>query len=325
MTEPGVQTDLAYYESIDRLLNVEARIAKTPIGVVPQLYSFARRERPLSYEITRALLDRPKARIGFLTGMYLPPHFPLGEMDGPLGGLVLARALAPLGYSVTLIMEEQVNEVALRLVPISGAAGVAFVDGNVLDAAGVKVLVERMDVLITSERLGVNAKGVRHTINGTRAELVNPYPWPDELVRAMHDAGKLSIGIGDGGNEIGFGAVYEQAREIVPNGKTCRCPCADGIVTSTATTMLFPVNVSNFGVYGIIAGIAMALGRPDIVHRPEMERSLLPAGLAAGFVDGGTGMAEQSEDGVPLSGSVGFVAVLEAIVSNALRDFVRPF
>jgi hypothetical protein len=319
------ETDLVYYENIDRLLNVEARIKKTPVGVVPRLYSLVRRERPISYEIASALLERPSARIGFVTGIFLPPHFPLGEIDGPIGGLVFARALTALGYSVSLIMERQINEAAARLVPIVGAEKVEFVDGNVLDARGVRALTERLDVVITSERLGVNAKGVRHTINGTKAELVNPYSWPDELVKSMNAAGKLTIGIGDGGNEIGFGAVFEQAREFVPNGKSCRCPCADGIITSTATKLLFPVNVSNFGAYGIIAAMGLALGRQDILHTPEMERSVLPAALGAGFVDGGTGLAEQSQDGIPLSGSVAFVAVIEAIVSNALRDFVRPF
>jgi hypothetical protein len=319
-------TDLAYFENIDRLLNVEARIKKTPIGVVPQLYALVRKERPLSYEIATALLERPKARIGFVTGIFLPPHFPLGEIDGPIGGLVFARALSAVGYSVSLIMERQINEAAGRLVPMLGAEkAVGFVDGNVLDAAGVRALTERLDVVITSERLGQNAKGARHTINGTRAELVNPYSWPDELVKEMNDAGKLTIGIGDGGNEIGFGAIYKQAREIVPNGKSCRCPCADGIVTSTATKMLFPVNVSNFGAYGIIAAMGLALGRQDILHDAATERSVLPAALGAGFVDGGTGLAEQSQDGIPLAGSVAFVALLQAIVSNALRDFVRPF
>src|SRR4029077_8989172 len=112
------------------------------------------------------------ARIGFVTGIFLPPHFPLGEIDGPIGGLVFARALTSIGYRVSLIMERQINDAASSLGGIAGATQTALFDGNLLDAQGVQALVRDLDVVITSERLGVNAKGVRHTINGTRAELL---------------------------------------------------------------------------------------------------------------------------------------------------------
>lgn len=325
VTGPGPGVDLNPYENIDRLLNVELRIAKAPMGIVGQLYRHVRGELPLSYQIGRALLDRPGARIGFVTGVYLPPYFPAGEIDGPIGGLVFARVLGQLGYPVLLLMEQQVIEATRPLGPVAGATAVQFHDGNRLGPRDIARLVDELDVVIASERLGSNAKGVRHTINGTRADLPSPYPWPDELVRAMNRAGKLTIGIGDGGNEIGFGKIYEFARQVVPNGQRCRCPCMDGIVTATATGLLFPVNVSNFGVYGLIAALGLATRRPELLHDAATERALLAAAIRSGFVDGGTGLPEEAEDGVPGSGAAAFVALLQALVANALRDFVRPF
>lgn len=181
------------------------------MGVVGRLYQHVRGELPLSYQLSRALLDRPSARIGFVTGVYLPPFFPAGEIDGPIGGLVFARALGQLGYSVLLIMEQQVIEATRPLGPVAGAAAVQFLDGNRLGPTEIARPVDGFDIVIASERLGSNAKGVRHTINGTRADLPSPYSWPDELVRATNRAGKPTIGIGDGGNEIGFGKIETAA------------------------------------------------------------------------------------------------------------------
>jgi hypothetical protein len=318
------KASISPFENIDRLLNVEIRIAKSPADAVPKLYRLVRRELPLSYEVSQALLGKPRCRIAFVTGV-VNPHFPVGEIDGPIGGLVFARAMHSLGYKVSLVMEKAVIESSRKLVATARAEGIEFIDGDALDAAGVQELVEKFDMAIASEKVGLNGKGVRHSINGTPVNETESFPWPDEFIVAMNRAAKLTIGFGDGGNEIGFGKVYREARDIVPNGKSCRCRCADGIVTRTATQLLFPVNVSNFGVYGLVAAVAIALRQKELVHDEQTEAALLREAVNAGIRDGGTGLLEPAEDGVPAYGAVGLVAMLRALVENALRDFVRPF
>jgi hypothetical protein len=324
----GLQVDWTRlpFENIDRLLLVEMRIANSTEGIVPQLYDLARGRGPLSQEIAGAILERPRAKVGFLTGVYFPPHFPVGEIDGPIGGLVLARALGELGYATTLVMEGEVISATQKLVPIARAGNARFVDGNELtDAVGVSALVKDLDVLIASERIGVNSRGVRHSINGTLLQPSPAFPWPDALVETMNQSGKLTIGLGDGGNEIGFGKIYESGREIVPYGRRCQCPCGDGMFTRTATQLLWPVNVSNLGVYGLIAAIGLSLRRPDLLHDEDTERALLREAIGAGFRDGGTGLPEEAQDGIPAIGAIGLVMMLRALVSNAVRDFKRPF
>jgi hypothetical protein len=74
------------------------------------------------------------------------------------------------------------------------------------------------------EKTGPNAKGVHHSIMGTAKN-------PDETGHAFHLAeaakarGIVTIGVGDGGNEIGNGLIYDAARQIQPYGLKCQCDC----------------------------------------------------------------------------------------------------
>jgi hypothetical protein len=54
---------------------------------------------------------------------------------------------------------------------------------------------------------------------------------PDETGHAFHLAeaakarGIVTIGVGDGSNEIGNGLIYDAARQIQPYGLKCQCDC----------------------------------------------------------------------------------------------------
>lgn len=314
------------YDNIDRLLLVEARIRGMVAGVVPRLYAHVRADGPpLCLRAADAILSRPEAHVGVVTGVYWPPHFPSGEIDGPIGALVLSRGLSMLGYSCSIIMEAAVIEPA-RKVADEMRWNVEFMDsGSLVDRDSVVAASEGLDIVIASERVGVNRQGIRHSINGTPFEASPLFPWADELVDRVTANGGVSIGFGDGGNEIGFGQIYDYAQEIVPQGLDCGCECGGGIVTRTATQHLLPVNVSNLGVYGLLAALALATKRPEILHSSDAERRLLAAAVDAGMKDGGTGLYERAQDGIPESGAAGLVDMLAAIVENGLREYSRQF
>ena len=91
------------FENIDRLLLVELRERNSAAGIIPRMYPIARGEGdPLSYRTAKALLNRPDAKVGIVTGVVLPSFMPHGEIDGLPGSVILGRALGKLGYEVSI-------------------------------------------------------------------------------------------------------------------------------------------------------------------------------------------------------------------------------
>ena len=97
------------------------------------------------------------------------------------------------------------------------------------------------------------------------------------------------------------------------------------MVTATATSILWPVNVSNFGVYGTVAGLAMLTEQPDLALTADELLKALDVSVAAGAVDGGTGLLVPGEDGIPAVTAAAFVQILYTIVQKNFAAFERPF
>jgi hypothetical protein len=103
-----------------------------------------------------------------------------------------------------------------------------------------------------------------------------------------------TIGIGDGGNEIGMGKIpWRTIRRNVPNGGViaCRVPTHHLVVSGT----------SNWGAYGLAAGVWHAARRrpPAELFSPERERRILQAMIDRGpLVDGVSGRPTLSVDGL---------------------------
>src|SRR5262249_9814033 len=102
-----------------------------------------------------------------------------------------------------------------------------------------------------------------------------------------------TIGIGDGGNEIGMGKIsWETIRRNIPNGArvACRVP----------TDYLIVCGVSNWGGYGLAAGILHLRARlaGDLFDH-ERERELLQLMVQKGpLVDGVREEPSVSVDGI---------------------------
>ena len=78
-----------------------------------------------------------------------------------------------------------------------------------------KALVEKYHptAMIFVERLGPNEAGIYHFVSGTVSS-PEQMSYGHFLVEEAKKHGILTIGIGDGGNEIGFGKIVEQVREL---------------------------------------------------------------------------------------------------------------
>ena len=100
-----------------------------------------------------------------------------------------------------------------------------------------------------------------------------------------------TIGIGDGGNEIGMGVVRARLRRLGP--------LATRIASVVGVDHLVVAGVSNWGGYGVVASLSR-LARRDLLHTPELERRLVEACVAAGASDGVTRRREPTVDGLPI-------------------------
>jgi D-glutamate cyclase len=313
-----------FHENLDRAVTIEISPQGLARGIILKSYEHVRAGgTPLSYQIARALLDQPGSRVGFVTGLPLPPYLPHGEIDGLVGSAVLGHSLSLLDYPIRIITEESILPVMEGLLGILGTTGAELVNASEVVDSGWGAVAETLDVLIAVEKLGINRKGQRHLITGTPFEV--GYAWADDLTRQMNARGRLTIGFADGGNEIGFGAIFDYARSIIPNGSDCGCPCGDGIVAATPTRYLFPAATSNFGAYGVAAALALQSGQLQLLPDPAKLVLLLQAALDAGCIDGGTGKSVLAEDGIPVDAAVGVLHLLDAIVRTSFQMFDRGF
>ena len=293
-------------EYIDRLITVEMRNPGLPHSMIAPLYEAARTEGggdPLTYRAARGLLDNVTAGDFVLinTGAGTGELIPNGENDGPVGAAALARAIEKGLHATPIFVCEPFHAgpiaasseaagVGVRSLDVAeryhvGAAVVTSPESDDEVPGWAEQLLDRLNpkAIIAIERLGPNAKGVIHGSTG-----MAPRPITDSspLFAAAAKRGIFSIGIGDAGNEIGFGRIYDKVRVIQePWGHKCQCPCGDGMATVVPADVLIVAAVSNWGAYGIEAALSVLLGRTDLVHSPEQEERIMLRCLEAGGIE----------------------------------------
>jgi hypothetical protein len=334
-------------DSIDRAVNIEMRFrAGLPRGVTYPLYEAARKKqkKPLTWLAAKLLKDKvkPGQHVFVVTGAGTPPGLPAGETDGPPGAAAIARAIEfGLGAKPILISEARNMPAVIKS---TEAAGIAVVDEALFkqrrscalaieyplgDAAGKKAaaaLCKKFQpaAMIFIEKVGPNTKGIYHSIMGTPRT-------PDKIASAYHLAdfakanGIATIGIGDGGNEIGCGLIKEAVREIQPFGKDCGCPCHGGVGTVTECDVLVFAAVSNWGAYGIAAALAGHLGDREVLHDEATELRIVHASVAGGAMDGAYSRLIPYVDGTSDMVQASLITILHQIVENGLKEYDRGF
>ena len=241
-----------------------------------------------------ALAATPAARVGLITGFYVPQGSPpAAETDGPVGAALLARGLAEVGVPCRLATDE----------PCRGACAAALtgagLSGAPVDAADVDGLIETwrragITHAISIERCGRSADGAPRNMRGLD---ISAYTVPlDELFTA---GPWETIAIGDGGNEIGMGTLpREVIARHVEHGATIACV--------TAARHLIVAGVSNWGAYALLG--ALAVLREDWRARllacldPELDRAVLKTTVERGpAVDGVSRLRAMTVDNLDIT------------------------
>jgi hypothetical protein len=230
-----------------------------------------------------------KGRVMITTGFYiLSADAP--ETDGPPGGIAIGNALAQLGFEVSYITDS---------VSLSALASIADPQHNIIDfpitshresAEFAQDLIrdERPDLIISIERCGISSDGVYKNMRSMDISEHNA------KIDHLFDQHPYSLGIGDGGNEIGMGNLLKIIAE------TEGLPDLPAVTT---TTNLICAAVSNWGGYGLVTAISQAAGRnllPSLDDEVDWVTTLVDGGAVDGFsgdsklyVDGFT-LEEQS-------------------------------
>lgn len=334
-------THTAIWDAIDRIVTTEFRTAGLNLGMLAPLYAAAR-ER-IGGALAQAAAERLAAAIKpgdpvvLATGAGGPPWLFYGETDGPLGLAGLARALS-LGYGawpIVITEQRSVEPVIATLI----AAGVSALPEDMArqrpttatllpfttDPAeaprAAAALLDRYKpaAIVAIEKTSPNRVGVIHSVSGKAWTPRVDFARVEQLIALGRERGIPTIGIGDHGNEMGFGLIEETVRRTVPRADVCQCPCGTGMASAVTTDVLLPVSVSNWGAYAIEAGLAILKGRAELLHDAETERRMLQACVAVGGVDGITSRQILAVDGTNAEMQVAVITMLATLVDKALK------
>ncbi len=252
----------------------------------------------------QSIADCPAASVGIVTGFFIPTAaIPAAETDGPLGAVFLARAFLAIGIKVVLIADgfcERALTIGLKAAGIYQR--VQFITLPPVNHPWEQYLqgdwtsfVEEVKLthLISLERPGPNYS-LRSLCLSMHGIDVTPHLAPAhllfEFIRERYPHVR-TIGIGDGGNEIGMGKI---PRRIIK----MNIARGDEIACRIATDFLIVAGVSNWGAYGLAGGVHLL--RKSLMDIDfESEKSILEQMVEEGpLVDGVLGKQQVSVDGL---------------------------
>jgi hypothetical protein len=204
------------------------------------------------------------------------------ETDGPPGAVAIGRALERLGRRVlhvtdpvsAALMKGLTGPDQVLTFPVVDEAASRTHARELLDR-------HRPALLISIERCGRTAAGCYLNMRGLDVSA------DTGQVDFLFDGSIPSVGVGDGGNEIGMGNV---ADAVAASGTLVSDPCV------TRVDKLVIASVSNWGGYGLVAALSSIVGR-DLLPTVDEERRLVERTAALGAVDGTTGEADGKVDG----------------------------
>ena len=106
------------------------------------------------------------------------------------------------------------------------------------------------------------------------------------------ERGIPTLGIGDGGNEVGMGNFHEELKRLLPAYASCLC--------TVRTDYALAVDVSNWGAYALTAALSFMWGNWRGPEAGE-ELAMLKAVKELGAVDGISRLPELTVDGFDIA------------------------
>jgi hypothetical protein len=248
--------------------------------------------------------------VGLITGFFVPRASPpAAETDGPAGAALLARAFLDAGLTCRLATDTICAE-ACRVALDAAGAGSVPVDtvapGGSADAVIAAWRADGIDHALAIERCGPAADGIPRNMRGRD---LSDYVAP--LDRLFSAGPWRTIGIGDGGNELGMGSVPPALiAEHVRHGPTVGCVVpADHLIAA---------GVSHWGAYALLAALPLlrpAWGNSAHLLNPALDAAIVAAMVADGpAVDGVTLARTLTIDGREMAAHHAVMAAIASVV-----------
>ncbi|MBQ2009930.1 MAG: DUF4392 domain-containing protein [Selenomonadaceae bacterium] len=252
-------------------------------------------------------LDRLQEALQEITGVVILTGFPVrlglhnftGETDGPLGAANLAFAFESIGVPVWLLTDEEAYWVVNAAVTRRGCKCRPLMlpkyEADEFIAAQLDAI--KPSHVLTIERPGKARDGHYHNMRGGIIDAM--FVDASSIIEAARERGITTISIGDGGNEIGMGALAETIEKYVPHGEAiCAREVADIALIS---------GVSNWWGWGVSALLSRMYGI-NLLPSDDMERGMLHEMVLAGSVDGCTKKPEETVDNLPMEVHLGVLS-----------------
>ena len=211
-------------------------------------------------ELLKAVLALSHAnRVAITTGFPVNTENKVKEeTDGLPGALSICQSLLALDKEVVLISDSEnvglfescvdkmvslgALKTPVKVIPCQEAI-------DIWNEANVDV--PPWDCLLAIERAGRAKDGKYHSMSN---KLVSVEPVDDLFEMASRNPLVSTIGIGDGGNELGMGKVYEQVVKHIPHGEKIAC--------EIPTDFVVVAGVSNWAGYAVSLGLYVASCSP---------------------------------------------------------------
>lgn len=243
------------------------------------------------------ILSWEKGCVFLMTGFYVAGF---AETDGPVGTCTIAKALEKLGYSPVVITDK----FCTNFFEIENI-NVEYID-NSFSQNEMEELIEKYSPkgMISIERCGKNKFGEYANMRGIS---ISEFTAPLDNLFEKYEGVIPTIGVGDGGNEIGMGCL----KDVITQRLSLE-PCivkADYLVIAT---------VSNWGAYGITCALGIKTGK-ELLPTFNWIRKYIQNTVDIGSVDGVTHERVVSVDGKGMDIEEEIIEELRKIESEGMK------
>ena len=225
-------------------------------------------EKNYCEQAAELIVSNPKTAI-ITTGFFITgPDKP--ETDGPPGAIALGNSLESIGFQVKYVTDK-VSSFVIKNLTNSEVIEFPITNHNESKSFSKKIInTFHPSIIISIERCGFtstkrykNMAGLDISENNAKID----YLFENDIP---------SVGIGDGGNEIGMGNLKTHIPKLMPKVKD---PCV------TQTSKLIISSVSNWGGYGLITALSLKSNK-NLLPSVNDETNRINKSVELGAVDG---------------------------------------
>ena len=245
-----------------------------------------------------------KGVVMITTGFYIAKA-KASETDGPPGAIAIGNALDQLGYTVIYVSDKYTVKY-LSAMKKNNALIVEFPIEEDLSSKNFAMNIinkYKPQLIISIERCGFDETFSYRNMHGVDFSNYNAkidYLFSNKI---------NSVGIGDGGNEIGMGDFIEK---IVETSSLVRYP------SITKTTFSIIASVSNWGGYGLVAALSNIVGE-NLLISIEEEIKLINTLVDLGAVDGFSAKNINKVDGFNLQDNSFALINLHELINRTIK------